>query len=105
MFVVLMIWQSVIGTVYSSENGLLLTLGLPVCCAKDHEADLRFRFTRRVDDRSAAPSGCIAALGAMSAGCELGLELARTAIGRIADVFTRRNAQKILVSLPSNRRS
>jgi hypothetical protein len=44
-------------------------------------------------------------LGAMSAECELDLELARTAIGRIADVATRRNAQKILVSLPSNRRS
>ena len=41
-------------------------------------------------------------LGAMSAECELDLELARTAIGRIADVATRRNAQKILVSLPSN---
>ena len=44
-------------------------------------------------------------LGAMSAECELDLELARPAIGRIADVATRRNAQKILVSLPSNRRS
>ena len=33
-------------------------------------------------------------LGAMSAECELDLELARTAIGRIADVATRRNAQK-----------
>ena len=44
-------------------------------------------------------------LGAMSSECELDLELARTAIGRIADVVTRRNAQKILVSLPSNRRS
>jgi hypothetical protein len=43
--------------------------------------------------------------GAMPAECELDLKLARTAIGRIADVATRRNAQKILVSLPSNRRS
>jgi hypothetical protein len=44
-------------------------------------------------------------LGAMSAECELDLELARKAIGGIADVATRRNAQKILLSLPSNRRS
>ena len=44
-------------------------------------------------------------LGAMSAECELDLELARTAIRGIADVATRRNAQKILLSLPSNRRS
>jgi hypothetical protein len=43
--------------------------------------------------------------GAMPAECELDLKLARTAIGRIADVATQRNAQKILVSLPSNRRS
>ena len=43
--------------------------------------------------------------GAMPAECELDLELARTAIGRIADVATRRNARNILVSLPSNRRS
>jgi len=42
---------------------------------------------------------------AMSAECELELKLARTAIGRIADVATRRNAQKILLSLPSNRKS
>ena len=44
-------------------------------------------------------------LGAVSAECELDLELARTAIGGIADAATRRNAQKILASLPSNRRS
>jgi len=44
--------------------------------------------------------GCV--LGAMPTECELDLELARTAIGRIADVATRRNAEKILVSLPSN---
>jgi hypothetical protein len=44
-------------------------------------------------------------LGAMSAECELDRELARTAVGRIGDVGTRRNAQKIPVSLPSNRRS
>jgi hypothetical protein len=44
-------------------------------------------------------------LGAMPTECELDLELARTAVGRIADVATRRNAEKILVSLPSNRRS
>ena len=43
-------------------------------------------------------------LGSMSAECELDLELARTSIGQIADVATRRDAQKILVSLPSNRR-
>jgi hypothetical protein len=42
--------------------------------------------------------------GAMPAECELDLELARTAIGGIADVATRRNAQNILLSLPSNRR-
>jgi hypothetical protein len=42
---------------------------------------------------------------AMSAECELGLKLARTAIGRITDVTTQRNAQKILLSLPSNRKS
>ena len=41
-------------------------------------------------------------LGAMPTECELALELARSAIGRIADVATRRNAEKILVSLPSN---
>ena len=44
-------------------------------------------------------------LGSMPAECELDLKLARTAIGGIADVATRRNAQKILLSLPSNRRS
>ena len=44
-------------------------------------------------------------LGAMPAECELDLKLARTAIRGIADVATRRNAQKILLSLPSNRRS
>ena len=44
-------------------------------------------------------------LGAMPAECELDLKLARTAIGGMADVATRRNAQKILLSLPSNRRS
>ena len=44
-------------------------------------------------------------LGSMPAECELVLKLARTAIGGIADVATRRNAQKILASLPSNRRS
>ena len=44
-------------------------------------------------------------LGSMPAECELDLQLARTAIGGIADVATRRNAQKILLSLPSNRRS
>ena len=44
-------------------------------------------------------------LGAMSAKCELDLELARTATSRIADVATRRNAQTIPLSLPSNRRS
>ena len=44
-------------------------------------------------------------LGSMPAECELDLKLARTAIGGMADVATRRNAQKILLSLPSNRRS
>ena len=44
-------------------------------------------------------------LGSMPIECELNLKLARTAIGGIVDVTTRRNAQKILVSLPSNRRS
>ena len=44
-------------------------------------------------------------LGSMPAECELDLKLAQTAIGRIADIATRRAAQKILVSLPSNRRS
>jgi hypothetical protein len=44
-------------------------------------------------------------LGSMPAECELDLKLARTAIGGIVDVATRRNAQKILLSLPSNRRS
>jgi len=44
-------------------------------------------------------------LGSMPAECELDLKLARTAIGGIADVATRRNAQNILLSLPSNRRS
>ena len=44
-------------------------------------------------------------LGAMPAECELDLKLAQIAIGGIADVATRRNAQKILLSLPSNRRS
>jgi hypothetical protein len=44
-------------------------------------------------------------LGSMPAECELELKLARGAIGHIADVATRRDAQKILVSLPSNRRS
>lgn len=43
--------------------------------------------------------------GSMPAECELDLKLARTAIGRIADVDTLRAAQKIVVSLPSNRRS
>ena len=43
--------------------------------------------------------------GAMPAECELDLELARTAISRLADVATRRTAQKILSSLPSDRRS
>jgi hypothetical protein len=50
-------------------------------------------------------SACSHVWGAMPAECELGLKLARTAIGHIADVTTRRNAQNILVSLPSNRRS
>jgi hypothetical protein len=44
-------------------------------------------------------------LGSMPAECELDLKLAQTAIGHIADIATRRAAQKILVSLPSNRRS
>jgi hypothetical protein len=44
-------------------------------------------------------------LGAMPAECELDLKLAQSAIGHIADVATRRAAQKILLSLPSNRRS
>ena len=44
-------------------------------------------------------------LGSMPAECELDLQLARTAIGGIADVATRRNAQKILLSLPSTRKS
>ena len=44
-------------------------------------------------------------LGSRPAECELDLQLARTAIGSIADVATRRNAQNILLSLPSNRRS
>ena len=44
-------------------------------------------------------------LGSMPAECELDLKLAQIAIGGIADVATRRNAQKILLSLPSNRRS
>jgi hypothetical protein len=43
--------------------------------------------------------------GAMPAEWELDLKLAQIAIGRIADVATRRTAQKILTSLPSNRRS
>jgi hypothetical protein len=43
--------------------------------------------------------------GAMPEECELDLELARTAIGHMADGATRRTAQKILSSLPSNRRS
>lgn len=44
-------------------------------------------------------------LGSRPAECELDLKLARTAIGSIADVATRRNAQNILLSMPSNRRS
>jgi hypothetical protein len=40
-------------------------------------------------------------LGAMPAECELDLKLARDSIGRIADTFTRRSAEDILVSLPS----
>ena len=44
-------------------------------------------------------------LGSRPAECELDLKLAQTAIGRLADIVTRRAAQKILVSLPSNRRS
>ena len=43
--------------------------------------------------------------GAMPAECELDLKLAQIAIGRIANMATRRTAQKILSSLPSNRRS
>jgi hypothetical protein len=43
-------------------------------------------------------------LGSMPAECELDLKLARTAIGGIADVATRRTAQNILLSLPSNRK-
>jgi hypothetical protein len=43
-------------------------------------------------------------LGAMPAECELDLELARSAIGGIPDAATRRSAQEILASLPSNRR-
>ena len=42
-------------------------------------------------------------LGAMSTECELDLELARSAISGIADAATRRSAQGILASLPSNR--
>jgi hypothetical protein len=44
-------------------------------------------------------------LGAMPAECELDLILARSAIASIADTATRLSAQKILVSLPSNRKS
>jgi hypothetical protein len=44
-------------------------------------------------------------LGSRPGECELNLELARTAIGHITDMATRRSAQKILVSLPSNRKS
>ena len=44
-------------------------------------------------------------LGSMPAECELDLKLAWTAIGRIANIATRSAAQKILLSLPSNRRS
>ena len=44
-------------------------------------------------------------LGAMPAECELSLKLAQSAIGRIPDKATRRGAQEILRSLPSNRRS
>jgi hypothetical protein len=40
-----------------------------------------------------------ALLGAMPAECEFDLKLARNAIGRLGDVSTRRNAQKILSSL------
>lgn len=43
-------------------------------------------------------------LGAMPAECELDLELARNAIVGITDAATRRSAQEILASLPSNRR-
>lgn len=48
---------------------------------------------------------CSCVLGSMPAECELDLKLAQTAIGSIADIATRRASQKILVSLPSNRRS
>jgi hypothetical protein len=44
-------------------------------------------------------------LGAMPAECELNLKLAQSAIGQIPDKATRRSAQEILGSLPSNRRS
>jgi hypothetical protein len=44
-------------------------------------------------------------LGSRPAECELNLDLARVAIAHIADTATRRSAQKILVSLPSNRKS
>ena len=44
-------------------------------------------------------------LGAMPAECELDLKLAQSAIGGIPDKATRRRAQEILGSLPSNRRS
>ena len=44
-------------------------------------------------------------LGAMPAECELDLKLAQSAIGGIPDKATRRSAQEILGSLPSNRRS
>jgi hypothetical protein len=44
-------------------------------------------------------------LGSMPAECELDLKLAQIAIRSIADIPTRSAAQKILVSLPSNRRS
>ena len=43
--------------------------------------------------------------GAMTAECELDLELARSAIRGIPDRTTRQSAQQILASLPSNRRS
>jgi hypothetical protein len=44
-------------------------------------------------------------LGSRPAECELNLELARVALAQFADTATRRSAQKILVSLPSNRKS
>ena len=44
-------------------------------------------------------------LGSRPAECELDLKLAQTAIRHIADIATQRAAQKILMSLPSNRRS